>query len=172
MLEVRTDGRVLVGLSSGSGFNHWSFTSYLNAVLSSNDYIYCVDINGNGRADLIRISQQGEVFAAFSHGGAGFDFWLSISPNQTVSLFSRIFFEDINGDGKADLIEIKMSGAVQFASSYGSGFNFWTCVSGNVMNVNSPVFFADINGDGRADLIAYGAQGAADAGRVLVAVSK
>jgi hypothetical protein len=112
------------------------------------------DINGDGKADLILVSEGG-VSVAFSDG-------TKFLPPQAFTLprwygTMGTFVADVNGDGKADFIMVN-GGGVTVGLSYGSLFlntgtwcpAFWG---------NRLTSIADIDGDGKADLIAVNAEG-------------
>jgi hypothetical protein len=126
--------------------------------------IYFADMNGDGRADLIQ--RAGDTFRIWhnEHGarwgvfpwGEPFDAgsgWGAVDP-------SDIYFADMNGDGRADLV-----------ARWGDTFRIWHNVRGEThgafpwtepfdagsgwgaVDPNS-IYFADMNADGRADLVA------------------
>jgi hypothetical protein len=108
---------------------------------------YVADVNGDGKADLIRIWFNGSLNTpayaqvTLSNGGTSF----SVASNNSVGLWNTQFsyscgsvaactaingilntFGDVNGDGKSDLVRISNTGSeydAQLTLSNGTGFN-------------------------------------------------
>lgn len=146
--------------SDGAGFPSMSFNSSVGGWNTAwNDYL--VDVNGDGRADLVRIWQNpnGDAYAQVSlSNGSGFP---SVSFNGDVGGWNpavvRDNFADVNGDGRADLVRIYRNGTDAYAQvslSNGSGFpapSFNSAFGG--WNDAWKQYLADVDGDGRADLV-------------------
>lgn len=86
-------------------------------------------------------------------------------------------FEDISGDGKADMISKGQSGLfnagwVYVALSTGTGYPAWNWESGvKMIDDNSPMWFADVNDDGKADMISKGQPDSFNSGWLYVSLS-
>jgi hypothetical protein len=159
-------GDVFVAYATGTGFN---------PSVKVHDW-FCVgsevckvgDVNGDGRDDLIAFAQdtstalRGDVFVAFATG-AGFAASVKVHDSFCVVSSEVCDVGDVNGDGRADLIDFVKDtwgtgaarGDVWVTFSTGSGFGAssklheYFCVSTEVCKVG------DMNGDRKADLVAF-----------------
>lgn len=179
-------GYVYVALSNGVGFDFWTYNTGVRVIADvTNSKIYLEDINGDLKTDLVTIapeglSNAGYVYAALSTG-SGFDFWTFATTVKTIDYVasSKIYFPDVNGDGKADLVTVAPeqhgnAGYVYTALSTGSGFTFWSSItSGRVIDyvTDSKIYFPDFNGDGKDDIIAVAPEQHGYAGRVYCGLS-
>ncbi len=157
-----------VGLSNGDGsFSMWTWQS--TNIGSMNGYQhFFADVNGDGRADWIQVSRAtNEAWVGLSNGDGSFTTWTWYSPNIMSMNTAQHFFADVNGDGRADWIQVaRGSNDARVALSNGDGtFTTWSWSTSTISSVNSAQhFFADVDGDGKADWIQV-AQGSND-GRV------
>jgi pimeloyl-ACP methyl ester carboxylesterase len=116
----------------------------------TNPFLCPVDVNGDGKYDLVAFgppgtSNAGVVYVGLSTG-TGFEAW-SWSYGM-ISDNSPVLFGDVNGDGKDDLVAIGPPGAsnagvVYVGLSTGTGFEAWSWSYGMISD-NSPVFLADV----------------------------
>lgn len=118
---------------------------------------YFADVDGDGKADWIRVSKAtNEAWIALGRGRGQFDFWTKHVTAVGAGNQYAHFFADLNGDGKADWIQVNRSAddaSVALATSAGD-FNFWTSrIATNVAGNKWTHSFADVNGDGKADWI-------------------
>ncbi|MFE9851570.1 trypsin-like serine protease [Streptomyces sp. NPDC005576] len=129
--------------------------------------LYFADINGDKKADLIVHGTDGKVSVRLNTGtyfNGGTD-WTSGWANylgQTGQ--GRLYFADINADGRADLIVHGTDGKVSVRLNTGTYFNGgtdWTSGWANYLGQTGQgrLYFADINADGRADLIVHSTDG-------------
>lgn len=173
-------GVVYVSLSTGSGYQPWTWYS-VSRMIDDNSTMWFADVNGDGKADLITKGQpgaanSGHVYVSLSTG-SGYNSWTWTSGYRMIDDNSSMWFEDVNGDGKADLISIGQEGAwnegwVYVSLSTGSGYQPWTWTSGSrMLNTKDNPWFVDVNGDGKTDLVAKGQPGAANAGQIFVSLS-
>ncbi|MEW5744707.1 MAG: FG-GAP-like repeat-containing protein [Nitrospirota bacterium] len=127
-----------------------SFGSYLSTGGPGN-FAGMADVNGDGRADLIKTDTGGTIYVFLSNGNGTFGSYLSTGgPGNFAGM------ADVNGDGRADLIKVDSGGTVYTFLSRGDG-TFASYVStGGPGNFGS---MADVNGDGHADLIKYTSDG-------------
>jgi hypothetical protein len=165
-------------LSDGTKFlarNLW-ITNYGNSVAvggwdSFNKYPRAIgDINGDGKADIVGFSSLGSMVSlsvTTSFSGSGV--WIAnFGTAQTLNNYNiqPKAFGDVNGDGKADLVEFKYDGTyvslsdgVDFLPStlwiaeYSISIGGWSNFDYN------PRVVADVNGDGKADVIGFGTAG-------------
>ncbi|HEY0974631.1 MAG TPA: FG-GAP-like repeat-containing protein [Solimonas sp.] len=139
-----------------------------------------VDVNADGKADLIYRGDQGiQTFHSFETGFVHVDA-SDICANGSAAYgkcndsdnFDSIRFVDINGDGMSDLCFRSDSG-VRCMPATGAGWDtdnqIITDICGNKFqtfgvcndddNFRTISFYGDLNGDGRADLAYRGDQG-------------
>ncbi|WP_371502745.1 transglycosylase family protein [Kitasatospora sp. NBC_00374] len=127
------------------------------------------DITGDGKADLMVLSTDGTIGRRVGNG-------TSFGGSTTVSAGwqnylghagqGKLYFADINGDGRKDLVVLGTDGTigVRLNNGDGSSFGASTTVSSGWQNyLGQPgqgrLTFPDINGDGKADLVIQGTDG-------------
>lgn len=135
-----------------------------------NSQWFAADFNGDGKADLAKIWNDGSTLSSDVHISTGSGFvmqrwatnqggWISTDPKLGNSQW---FAADFNGDGKTDLAKIWNVNATMNADvhlSTGRDFTMqrWATaipgwVSTDVSKNNSQYFSGDFNGDGKTDL--------------------
>lgn len=133
---------------------------------------YFGDFNGDGISDNIKIPQPNASDPALYRFGTGKDYTSpsNIGGGQVASLQNFFLSDDINGDGKSDLIKIVSSGSASYFSSIvGDHLNFNTFCYGlanygfpenraysaadNPVATKIPEFLlGDFDGDGYKDI--------------------
>lgn len=126
------------GLSSGTGSANVKF-----------------DINGDARADLLAIRNDGHLVEYFGNGGGGTTSTYVGGPGWATT--AALVTGDFNGDGAGDFLQTRTDGGLYFykgdyASNFtptylGAGWASYSLLAGGV----------DFNSDGRVDLVARGA---------------
>ncbi len=146
--------------NSGSGYS--GFTGSIAGVAPSGDVIQQVgDFNGDGKADLVWLTTDGQSDVWLSDGGSGFTGWtgygLGLAPTGTILHQPS----DFNGDGGADIVWRNSSGEVSlWLSNGGSGnVSFSGQDLGGTPNSWTLQQVGDFNGDGKADMLWRGASG-------------
>jgi len=152
-------GYAQVNPSNGSGFPTQSFNGSVGGWNPCCIKEHLVDVNGDYRADLVRIWKNGtSAHAQVSlSNGSGFP---SIASNNAIGGWNDStldYLADVSGDGQADLVRIWDNGSAfaQVNLSDGTAFPVQT-FNGNVGGWNPGHVYnhlADLNGDGKADLI-------------------
>lgn len=150
-----------VAMNTGSAFQPESEAWLTGWAKVSEPYnLFAVDLNNDGRSDLIAKEKRGpgNWYVAINNGSkfiAQADVWRT--DWATLSEPYNLFAVDLNSDGKADLIakEKELPGNWYVAINNGSAFiaqppwlTGWSTPSSA-----SDLFVADINGDGKPDLI-------------------
>lgn len=135
---------------------HWA--KYTQPVGATNSFSHhFADIDGDGKADWIRVSRTAnEAWRALGLGNGNFQPWTKVPASVAQAGVSTHYFADVNGDGRADWIQFDRSapgsyGTSSVALSAGNGnFHSWT---GNETFYGSSgnYHFADVNGDGMDD---------------------
>ncbi|MBC2734071.1 MAG: hypothetical protein HF981_06910 [Desulfobacteraceae bacterium] len=111
------------------------------------------DINGDGLADLSANQYGGgatitDVYVYLSNGEGTFEDYSQTTVNAAGS---GVFYADVNGDGRGDLLVADTSGKIRSCISLGNGLfdTPLTTASGS----SGGIFLAELNGDGKTDLI-------------------
>ncbi|MFC8912026.1 trypsin-like serine protease, partial [Streptomyces cinereoruber] len=122
------------------------------------------DIDGDGKDDLVLQRTDGAVVvhrnlgSSFGPGTVMSNGW---GRFVTGTDLGRLYFADITGDGKADLIVHGTDGIVSVRKNMGTYFDggtHWSTGWGRFVTGTDlgRLYFADITGDGKADLIVHG----------------
>ncbi|WP_245843549.1 FG-GAP-like repeat-containing protein [Niastella vici] len=159
-------GKPRVFLSNGDGtFAAAAVTHAASASTSSTTRYYYADINGDGKADLIRWNpslNSGHTLVYLATSGGNFSATAVDNPEGTSAGTTTLYnFADVNGDGKADKIYWNATyddghTRVYLATSGGSFSG--TVVSGTTgasTTAGTSFWYADVNGDGKADKILW-----------------
>lgn len=111
----------------------------------SGAYVYLFDVNGDGKADLVRCDSN-NIYTYLSKGTGYFE---QYSQHSTLSAYGAKYIADVNGDGLADIVQM-YGGAVYPHLSNGNG----TFRSVDPMAVGQgDISLGDVNGDGLADIV-------------------
>ena len=117
-----------------------------------------LDMNGNGKAEIMSVTPLGSSFYEFENGSLNKICDIIDDPfvHGGITTYSKILFGDFNGDGKTDIYSITGNECKEWISS---GTGFWGSLDytlgGFLQSVNS-FFLNDVDGDGKSDLIAIG----------------
>ncbi len=145
-------GYVYTSLSSGTGFPRWNWNSG-SRMIDNNARVFFADINGDKHKDLIGIGaydvgNAGFVYVSLSNGTA-YPGWNWNSGGRMIDNNSRVYFTDVNGDGKSDMVGIGAydagnAGFVYVSLSNGSAFPGWSWNSGiKIIDRYSRVFVVE-----------------------------
>ncbi|MER6961119.1 VCBS repeat-containing protein [Streptomyces sp. NPDC000618] len=119
------------------------------------------DVNGDGRTDLIGISDR-RVDIALAQGNGGFAAPILATTEFTtvISTFSNFRVVDVTGDGRAEILAVKFDTSAHIVSA--SPRNDGTYAASRRAQTNATSAFqlmdavTDVTGDGRADIVAFG----------------
>ncbi len=176
------DGQIGLRVGTGNGFRDegritggWGL--WVTGEGDDLGRLHFADVNGDGKKDLIQNAKNGEIHVRRGTGGAfgapdkvseGWGLWVTGEGNN----LGRLHFADVNGDGKADLIQNGRNGEIAVrrgtGGSFGTpetvsfGWGLWVTGKGNNLGV---LHFADVTGDGKADLVENGKNGQLNARR-------
>ena len=146
-----------IGLAQPNGnFQYWTYSSASIGPTSTYNH-YFADVNGDGRADWFQIHRSVNAgYISLAQPDGNFQFWTYSTGNAGAANTYDHYFVDINGDGRADWIQVHKSvneAHIGLAQPDGN-FQFWTYSTNKVGAGNTyDHYFADINGDGRVDWI-------------------
>ncbi|MGC9441705.1 trypsin-like serine protease, partial [Streptomyces sp. WG5] len=125
------------------------------------DRSHSADVDGDGKADLVVLRSNGDVAVHRNQGD-------SFAPGRVMSggwgLFvtwkdlGRLYFADVNGDRKADMIVHTNDGNIEVRTNHGTYWDQGTHWSGGwgrfvTWKDLGRLYFADVNGDRKADMI-------------------
>ena len=120
--------------------------------------IVITDINGDGEADLVTITNSGSVPVLLGNGDGSFMDMRTIAQATSVQSANVGVAADFNGDGKLDMAVAEQNypnGQVSVELGKGNGTFGQPIVSALTTTATSPnlMLTADFNGDGKSDLV-------------------
>ncbi len=153
-----------VGLAQDDGtFKIWSHT-FPTGENSGAYEIYFANVNGTDadgkiRTDIIQVSKaQAKGWIGLAQPDGNFQIWTHTFPTGEYNGIYKQYFPDINGDGRADLVQVQKKGVkgwIGLAQPNGN-FKIWTSTFATGENNGTYTHrFADVNGDHCADLIQF-----------------
>ncbi|MBD2867659.1 RHS repeat-associated core domain-containing protein [Paenibacillus arenilitoris] len=149
-----------VNLSDGTGFPTRHFSQEVGG-WSDHAEDYFVDVNGDGKADFVRVWQKdanSDYVQVNLSNGTGFPTqnWNQFVGGNGTKIPHHDYFVDVNGDGKADFVRVwknaKGNSSIDVNLSDGKGFP--TRHFSQEVGAWSDKYkdnFADMNGDGKVD---------------------
>lgn len=146
--------------TSGGGVTEWIATG---------------DVNGDGKPDIVATignNTQYNQVAVLTGKGNGFNNPVYYSTGSTAQAYD-VFLQDVNGDGKPDIIVSNQDGTISVLLNNGKGgfgtANLISSVAAYNPHLNS-LAFGDFNGDGKIDIAVgnYGNQESQSAVYVLL----
>ena len=150
------DGTLTVLTNNGNG--SFGLNATLNVGLSTNSApasVIAVDVNGDGKPDLISANANDGTLTVLTNNGDG-SFSLDAILNVGLSSGSspeNVLAVDVNGDGKLDLVSANFGDdTLTVLINDGSG-GFGPGTTLGVDTWPNAVAAADVNGDGKPDLI-------------------
>ena len=145
-----------LGILYGNGDGSFQAQITLSAgVAATPSSIQIVDINGDGKLDLVSAeSAAGAVGVFLNRGDGTFNAQVTFSTGGG-SAPQTAYTADVNGDGKLDLVTANSAtNSVGVLIGNGDGtFNVQKTLSTGAGSSPRMVLIADINGDGKLDLI-------------------
>ena len=116
---------------------------------------WLVDVNGDGRSDLVYMNSTDTTLDVRLSTGSGFASATPWSSNPGPNAWSKFWMVDVSGDGRPDLVYMNYTDtAMQVKLNTGSGFAQAATWSSNPLPFSWSEFWrADVNGDGKSDLL-------------------
>ncbi|TVR04449.1 MAG: hypothetical protein EA398_02060, partial [Deltaproteobacteria bacterium] len=120
-----------------------------------------VDLNGNGRPDILRINEAGRWAWYPNEGGRGFlAEAIDIASAPTLSATADWIFMDVNGNGRRDILSRTLDGSVEVRWNQGRGGRHVAFGVPESLGVSVPVALRspqlhvmDLNGNRRPDFL-------------------
>ncbi|MEW2294516.1 FG-GAP-like repeat-containing protein [Streptomyces sp. NPDC006743] len=170
LVVLRTNGDVVVHRNQGDTFAPGKVMSGgWDRFVTWKDLgrLYFADVDGDGKADMIVHTTDGNIAVRTNHGtywdqgkqwSGGWDRFLDGSD------LGRLYFADVDGDRKADLIVHTTDGNIAVRTNHGTYWDQGKQWSGGwdrfvTWKDLGRLYFADVDGDGKADLIAHTTDG-------------
>ncbi|TDV56178.1 VCBS repeat protein [Actinophytocola oryzae] len=146
-------GDVHVALSTGSSFQPAGIWHDWFGIAGESPSV--ADVNGDGRDDIVTFTQGGlaDVYVALSTGTG---FGVSQKWHEQFAMgLTDPRLGDVNGDGRADLLQFSREGVVSVALSTGSSFAPAVRWHDFFAPQGEFPYVGDYNGDGRDDIVTF-----------------
>ncbi len=158
-----TEVRALSHLSRGNGSFGSPGTFAIPLEHPAQTAFHLGDLNGDGLPDLVAHRyEKGEftyngIKAYLALGNGTFGAPVATELSALVSWDERLFFAEMNGDGRDDLVVLgERTGAYRVYLSRGDGtFGVSPFASGSLPGGGRRAYFADVNGDGLSDAVCH-----------------
>jgi beta-fructofuranosidase len=147
------DADVYVALSTGSGFG--ASAKWHDFFGTAGESPGVADVNGDGRDDIVTFTHGSlaDVYVALSTG-SGFAASAKWHDSFAAGLADPRL-GDVNGDGKADIIQFSREGVVHVGLSTGSGFGAAQKWHDFFAPQGEFPYVGDYNGDGKTDMVTF-----------------
>jgi len=158
-------GTYFINLKNDDSANFTKFSGNLNESISNGDILNTGDFNGDGKTDILHITN-GKLFVySFDENNSIYLDWSLTSSSLNVN--NRTLIGDFNGDGKTDFLHSAGENTYIFNSfiSTGTYFNIKsksqpfqykvTLYNGDGTLYGYNLIPLDTNGDGKTDIIEY-----------------
>lgn len=116
---------------------------------------HLADVSGDGKADLIQTGNETSSWIGIANSSGNFKIWThKISTGRHGGKYQH-HFADLNGDGRADMLQTGNETSSWIGLSDPSGkIDIWTHkIATGRHGGKYKHYLADVNGDGRADMI-------------------
>jgi hypothetical protein len=151
LLSANSQGAIGWATNWTTNFAAGKFTASSAGVGNAPDSVVSVDVNGDGRPDLIIANFSSQTLSVLTNNGSG---GFVLSSSLAVGLEpNAVAAADVNGDGKVDLISANSGdNTLTVLTNTGNG-SFVVMATLNVGAQPTSVVAADVDGDGKVDLI-------------------
>jgi VCBS repeat protein len=165
LVAVNSSGQLVAYLSNGTpGHPGFSAQPVIGSGWNATNRIMVMDIDNDGKQDLVATNTSGQLVAYLSNGTPGHP-GFSAQPviGSGWNSVSRIAVIDIDNDGKQDLVATSTTGTLTAYLSNGTpghpGFSAQPVI-GSSWNSIAKIVVVDVDGDGKQDLLGMGTNGA------------
>ncbi|GAB3878404.1 hypothetical protein GCM10029964_029010 [Kibdelosporangium lantanae] len=163
LVAVTTDGRLNVyRATGGSGTQTWSAASYAGYGWQQYRDVLLADVDGDHRAELIGVDNDGKMYVYHNKGGGGTQTWEGAVYAGYGWDFAHILAADVDGDGHADLVAVRADGNMYVYRNKGgggTGTRDAPVFAGYGWQSFQQILLSDVTADGRADLVTTDADG-------------
>ncbi|WP_328659859.1 FG-GAP-like repeat-containing protein [Streptomyces sp. NBC_00334] len=170
LVVLRSNGDVVVHRNQGEAFAPGRvMSSGWGRFVTWKDLgrLYFADVNGDRRADMVVHTSDGKIAVRVNQGtywDQGTQWSSGWGRFVDGSDLGRLYFADVNGDRRADMVVHTSDGNVAVRvnqGTYWDGGTQWSSGWGRFLTWKDMgrLYFADVNGDGRADLIVHTSDG-------------
>ncbi|MFJ6167176.1 FG-GAP-like repeat-containing protein [Micromonospora orduensis] len=166
-LVVSDDGAIRAWINGGRNGSSWAWYpvgTVATGVGVPSSQVRLADIDGDGRPDYLAVNPLNGDIRMWRNAGTDTVNWPWLPRGSiTAGTSSRVLYADIDGDRRADYLQVNNDSSVQAwlngGPKPGGGDYYWTAqgtIAGGVGVAGSSVRFADLNGDRRADFVVVG----------------
>ncbi|KAL8959199.1 MAG: hypothetical protein Q9193_003895 [Seirophora villosa] len=172
VLVAAEDGTLFAWLNDGDGANFiWEPANDGKQIFDGKctlDRLRFADLTGSGKADVVCIMATNNVEVYFNRytlsGGFRWDGPHEISHEVAGANRDSIYFMDVDGNGRDDMIIKQPSGELHAMLNFGQLKDIssidWHKVGQMAPNIGTSNFtFADLNNDGRDDIVVFNSEG-------------
>ncbi len=117
-----------------------------------------MDVNGDGKSDLVELYQYGTTYRRKTWISNGSDFTGGLTEDGIgYNTYAQFLPMDVNGDSRSDLVVLYQSGLSWgrrvWLSNGSNGFNQGNLDTSMTHSTSGRYIAADINGDGKSDML-------------------
>jgi len=152
---------VMIFLGNGNGTFNWTGTY---AAPNSSDWsespnsLYVADVNGDGKLDLVALTQYNGVFIYLGNGDGTFQTavgYSTVDPNHPNNYTaSGMAVGDLNGDGKLDIAVTESNGMAVLLNNGNGTFGTATYYASGINSQSQMgIAIGDLNGDKKNDIV-------------------
>ncbi|MBW4717150.1 FG-GAP repeat domain-containing protein [Saccharothrix obliqua] len=157
VVRVGADG-VLSGTRNDDAFaGEWHAPADIGVDTTEHTRLRLADLDGDGRADLVRIGSNGVLTAWWNSNALTGKWYAPVTAGSVGGAdHTRLHFADLDGDNRADLIRVEPDGTLTVWRNTNAFAAQWaapTAVGGTGGADPTRVHLADLDGDNHADLI-------------------
>ncbi|MCR3753082.1 FG-GAP-like repeat-containing protein [Lentzea californiensis] len=164
VVRINADGSLTGWKNSNALTGSWHAPSTIGSVGAADPaHIQLADLNGDKRADLIKVNPDGSLTAWQNNNALAASWHAPVWIGNTGPVDpTQLRFADLNGDRKTDLVKVHPDGALTAWQNNNALAGSWHApvgIGGVGEGPTAGVKFADLNADGKAEVIKVGPEG-------------